>query len=256
MKIALLSDLHVETHPESPRLEVWEDVDAILLAGDVSEGVACRRWAEEWQRQTGVPVCFVLGNHEYYGNELEDLERQCRQGLPPGVHLLQCNEVRLGDYLLLGATLWTDFALYGDVSAAQEAAAYYMPDYQMISLGGRLLTPDDTAQIHAVHRDWLRSRLQQARDSGLRTIVMTHHAPTPRSIAPRFAGSDASPAFASDLREWMRQAWAPVLWVHGHTHHPVDYVHGRTRVVSHPRGYPFENGLEQEYEWGRVIELL
>ena len=30
------------------------------------------------------------------------------------------------------------------------------------------------------------------------------------------------------------------LWIHGHTHHNVDYTVGRTRVFTNQRGYPEE----------------
>lgn len=255
MKIALLSDLHIEAHEDSPRLDLPEDVDVLLLAGDVMEGVGCREWAERWHQQTGVRVGFVLGNHEYYGHEIGQLERACREGLPSDVQMLQCNEIQLDGYLILGATLWTDFALYGDVAVAQEAAALYMLDYGAIRIGERALTPADTVRLHEEQRGWLQARLEWACAEGLKAIVMTHHAPTAKSIAPRYGGSKATPAFASDLSDWMFKAWSPVLWVHGHTHYPVDYVMGFTRIVSHPRGYPGEGGLDDRYQWGKIVSL-
>jgi hypothetical protein len=43
-------------------------------------------------------------------------------------------------------------------------------------------------------------------------------------------------AFVSDLDSLVADSGA-TLWVHGHTHYPVDYAIGRTRVFSNPRGY-------------------
>ena len=65
---------------------------------------------------------------------------------------------------------------------------------------------------------------------------MTHHAPSPRSIHPRFAGDECNPGFASNL-EAMIQRFQPALWVHGHVHNAVDEQLGRTRILANPRGY-------------------
>ena len=72
-----------------------------------------------------------------------------------------------------------------------------------------------------------------------RTIVVTHHAPSPRSIPPHHAGNPLNAAFVSNLDGLIERARVP-LWIHGHTHHNVDYVVGSTRVLSNQRGYPDE----------------
>lgn len=200
-------------------------------------------------------ILYVTGNHEYYGEDIEGLDARLRSEIAAGIHFLQCSEVQLGNYLILGATLWSDFALYNNVDSAKSRAQAYMLDYREIRLGSRRIVPDDTVAIHKQHRAWLEARLRQAHDGGMRTVVMTHHAPSSRSIAPRYSGSDLSAAFASSLDYWMFEPWAPVLWVHGHTHYPVDYMRGRTRVVSNPRGYPYEADTAPQYAWEKVIEL-
>ena len=49
-------------------------------------------------------------------------------------------------------------------------------------------------------------------------------------------------AYASRLDETIRiAAQSGVrLWVHGHTHHAVDYVQDVVRILSNPFGYPSE----------------
>ena len=39
-----------------------------------------------------------------------------------------------------------------------------------------------------------------------------------------------------------------VVWIHGHTHHSVDYMIGSTRIVANQRGYPdqVETGFRPE----------
>ena len=77
---------------------------------------------------------------------------------------------------------------------------------------------------------------------------MTHHAPTPRAIHPRWRRSALNGAFASDL-ERVIERHQPALWIHGHVHDAVDTMLGETRVLANPRGYPGEgrrNGFNPE----------
>lgn len=55
-------------------------------------------------------------------------------------------------------------------------------------------------------------------------------------VGIRGVGDPWSPAYASNLDELVASSGA-ALWIHGHTHFPVDYRIGKTRVVSNPRGY-------------------
>jgi hypothetical protein len=49
-------------------------------------------------------------------------------------------------------------------------------------------------------------------------------------------------AFVSGLDDFVGESGVP-LWIHGHTHHCVDYKIGKTRVFSNQRGYPGEPDL-------------
>lgn len=73
-------------------------------------------------------------------------------------------------------------------------------------------------------------------------VVITHHAPSPRSLHKSQLWRPESPAYASDLESLILSISAD-LWVHGHTHYANDYCVGKTRVVSNPRGYSYEQGL-------------
>ena len=85
------------------------------------------------------------------------------------------------------------------------------------------------------HRAWLERKLYEP--FGGRTVVITHFAPHPKSIAPAYTGHPANPGFVLDLSPLMGRA---ALWIHGHTHTAFDYEVKGTRVVCNPRGYPGE----------------
>jgi Icc-related predicted phosphoesterase len=86
-----------------------------------------------------------------------------------------------------------------------------------------------------------------------KTVVVTHHSPSSRSVAQRFAQDLLTPAFASNLEEMMG-SHRVALWIHGHMHDPFDYEIFGTRVVCNPRGYaPF--ALTPSFRADFVVEV-
>ena len=264
IRIAVLSDLHLEVRHhhlvrdglsaeqarETLRRSVGEAIaparkaDLVVLAGDVHNGPAGIDWAA--RAFAGQPVVYVAGNHEFYEGRIPGLLPllQAAAGRSGNVTYLENAEARLrvrGRTLrLLGCTLWTDFWLYGESGAAlaMPLAEDRILDHSRIALddGSRFL-PEDARRLHAASRAWLEEALAEPFDGP--TVVVTHHAPSPRSVAPQFAGDPLSPSFASDLTGLIERT-RPALWIHGHTHHPIDYRLSRTRVVSRQWGYPKE----------------
>lgn len=77
------------------------------------------------------------------------------------------------------------------------------------------------------------------------TIVVTHHAPHPMSVQPKYEHDDLTPAFAYNLESLMGKSR---FWVHGHMHDGERYVVNGTEVVSiraaiHLYDGSFENKL-------------
>ena len=101
--------------------------------------------------------------------------------------------------------------------------------------GGRFTTYE-SARRHAEERAFIEAELADAERDGTTAVVITHHAPTPRSIAPRFRRSALNPGFASNLERVIGR-YQPALWIHGHMHDSVDVTLGATRVLANPGGY-------------------
>jgi hypothetical protein len=70
-------------------------------------------------------------------------------------------------------------------------------------------------------------------------IVLTHHLPAQKSVAPQFRGSPLNSFFLC-AQEPLMLVGKPAIWCHGHTHASADYRLGETRVVCNPFGYPGE----------------
>lgn len=97
----------------------------MVLAGDIGVGTDGIAWAQ--RAIPDRPVVYVLGNHEFYGQDFERLiqeARACAAGSQG--QLLENNTwlVPWGDRTLrvLGCSLWTDFALFGEDRLDHRAA--------------------------------------------------------------------------------------------------------------------------------------
>lgn len=238
MRIHLLSDIHMEHGAYTPE-QVRADV--VVLAGDIDVGLRGLKWAAA--TFAGTPVVYVPGNHEYYGQTIPrhraDMLALARK---LGLHLLDNAAVTIAGVRFLGCTLWTDFRLYGDdVAPAMLDADMYRNDYRAIRVSPkyRRLRPFDTLELHRASRSWLERELAAEPGTptpGAPTVVVTHHAPTPRSLPSRFDGDLRGASYASDLSTLLESR--PLAWMHGHTHHCVDYPHGPSRIISNACGYP------------------
>ena len=234
MKLNILSDLHLgQGAMAAPR----NDADVVVLAGDIARPEQAIAWAAG----LGKPVLYVPGNHEFYGasvaGTLARLKALCA-GTP--VRVLDDEQAVVGGVRFLGSTLWTDFLLFGDGevrTAATEEALRFMRDYSRIWLDDaltQLFTPLDSACLFRRHSAWLAHALAQPHPGP--TVVITHHAPSPASIHPRFAGSLLNACFVSNAGH-LADGGRVRLWIHGHTHDSFDYRLNGTRVLCNPRGY-------------------
>ena len=77
-----------------------------------------------------------------------------------------------------------------------------------------------------------------------KVIVMTHHAPTSKSVNTEHSGQSLDYAYFSDLSDIILDNPSIKYWVHGHTHMNVDYMVGDCRVLSNQRGYSFEKSAK------------
>lgn len=216
-----------------PRVEC----DAVILAGDVS----IKRNGLKWilRRFTDVPVVYICGNHEFYGENYPSLIGKLRdEARGTNVHVLENESVILGGVPVFGCTLWTDLALNRPWTEGAAFAGEIMNDYKKTRnsrCGYKHLSPFDTRTAHLDSLAAMR-RFFTGHDPR-HSIVVTHHAPSILSLPEDRRDKSISCAYASHLDAFVLEH-QPQLWIHGHIHHNQDYQIGATRVLSNPRAYP------------------
>jgi len=235
MRIQLASDLHLEflarDFPAERIIAPADGVDVLVIAGDIANGTTAVERFADWPVEH---VLFVAGNHEFYDHSWEQTRSDLRaaaQGTK--VRFLDDDVLEIGGARFLGCTLWTDFLLLGpEPRHAMAVAERSLCDYTAIRTRNGRLRASDTQQAHVASRAWLERELDRPFHG--KTVVVSHHAPHPLSIHPRYAGDPVNAGFVSDLTPLLSKV---DLWMHGHSHESFDYTVDRCRVVANPAGY-------------------
>ena len=252
MKIQLLSDLHLETHPHfvpepAPGADVlvlagdigsYQSGSALLAQGDADFGLARFSPLHGWP----VPVVFVPGNHEYDGLDFDAAHARLRETCERlGLVWLERETWHWQGVRFVGTTLWSDFDALAHglpLAAALQAQGKAMraANYHLRKTGttrkGLPWLADGVREQALQCQDWLAAHLTQPHEGP--TVVVTHFAPSLRSADPRYGLTPGTAGFCNALDDQLAHA---DLWLHGHLHCPADYRVGRCHVCANPLGY-------------------
>ena len=268
MRIQLLSDLHLESHPH------WQPAPApgahlLVLAGDIGSyqagsslqdadfGLARFSPLHGWP----TPVLYVPGNHEYDALDFDAAHDRLQEAcMRLGITWLERQAITLprpasdktqGAVRFVGTTLWSDYdalALQGKAAddyteqlrlrnKAFRAANFYLKK-AATQRKGSLWLAEDMREQALVCQQWLRDTLVLPQAANTVTVAITHFAPSLRSADPRYGMNPTTSGFCNALDELLDHA---DYWLHGHLHCPSNYVHttpARTcRVLANPLGY-------------------
>lgn len=256
MFIRPVSDIHNEFSVFNLPPTGVDSMATLVLAGDIAvakRGLSTLTPFLDAVADRFTDVVYIPGNHEYYndGSLLRTdakLEAICKTY--PNVHYMNRKTMLINGVRFIGATLWTDFKK-GDplvIMTAHES----MNDYNCIRTGTyaepyrRAIRPVDIIGLNLDHRGFIEHALKEAKMAGEKVVVFTHHSPSIMSRSPDIRPGLLDYAYYNDcgLEELMLD-YEPAVWVHGHSHHPVDYMIGNTRVVSNPRGYSYNKDTDE-----------
>jgi Icc-related predicted phosphoesterase len=240
--IQILSDLHFDVEDVKQSVKLHEQADILVVAGDVCEGLEN---GFGWLRQRfgqSIEIVTVAGNHSFYRRYYqEEIQAALKSAAAHNIYFLENCSVRLHGVDFVGATLWTDYALFGEASLthAMHEAATKLNDHKKISWQKQpwsRFKPQHARNLHRKSVDYLSSlgTKNSAR------LIVTHHAPLQKSLPSMFKDALLSAAYASNLDNLIVDLAADI-WVHGHIHSNSDYAFGDTRIICNPHGYGMEN---------------
>jgi predicted phosphodiesterase len=277
MRIQLLSDLHLELHPDFMP-QPAPGVDVLVLAGDIGSyqtgsllsgddfGLARfspLRVGSPWPR-----VLFTPGNHEFDALEFADTYARLRQICQSlGIEWLEREVLTIGAVRFVGTTLWSDFDAFAKAEKtltrqlqqrekAFRAANYYLSKNTTLNQGQPMLA-DAMREMALECQAWLRGALSTPFPGT--TVVVTHFAPTLHSADPRYGQQPGTAGFCNALDDLLPFAQ---VWMHGHLHCPSNYtVRGprdghefACQVVANPMGY-LHKGEQESFVEGFVVDV-
>jgi len=240
MKVQVLSDLHLEFHPDDGERFTMaldpEGVDVLVVAGDL----CTRRLHKEvllFLASRYPHVVLVLGNHDYYGCTYLQVHRNL-EGVSEGIenlHWLHNETVEIDGQRFVGTPMW------------------FRPDPLNPIYAPGL---NDFRQI-LDFRTWVYPENEKALSFLEKTVregdfVVTHHLPSYQSNK-RYQGSQLTRFFVCDVEKLIVEA-KPAVWAHGHTHESCDYRLDETRVICNPLGY-LDVDVNPHYQPRMVVEV-
>lgn len=295
MKVGICSDLHLEFAPVV--IENPGDVDVLILSGDICVDadlqiydrrqieLGCMsdksvRYHEFFEQVSNdfKEVIYIAGNHEHYHGDYAHTLKNLKEKLAyhKNVRVLDKEVFKIGDYVFVGGTLWTDMNNEDPITLQHIKGA--MNDFRSVENSNRdvnyktfevneagqqiptfrtraaRFSPEDAVEDHRKFLQYLKIILQDVAPWET-VVVVGHHAPSKLSTHPRYQHEQVmNGGYSSDLSEFILDHPQIKMWTHGHTHETFDYMLGSTRIVCNPRGYEGYEQRADDFEL-KVVEI-
>lgn len=252
IKLYYLSDLHLETHKEIPKiLEQYYHVEGkpyLALLGDIGNPHSnivfefIEKLAPKYTK-----IFYIFGNHEYYCETyqntytIDQVKKIFREKLSKfkNVKILDNEIDYIEDYKIIGTTLWTHIK-------NEEFIEVRMNDYGFIYQNNKkTLRVKNTNELNRINREFIQ------RESNQKCIVLTHHAPL-FSVKgnyylcdPIYVGEPQEEAFHNDCSVLFNSNIR--YWLFGHTHWTSFFKYKDTIVATNQSGHEYVNFKPLEF---------
>lgn len=253
MKINYCSDLHLNQCSKQAIKSIFEELskpaEFLIIAGDFfsknivnySGGECSEEMIFDHQKliQQSMqvlsdfknPVFWIPGNHEFHGMKIADLEKEYQSIIPSNVEFLHNKTSKLGNYKIVGSTMWYDVTDY------KGSSTYHIHDFI-----------DDFPLESSRCKSFLENEVTN------NSIVVTHMLPSYQSVHSVWRAAKSNVVFVREMDDLILNQ-KPHIWFYGHSHNPVDeYFIGSTKLLTNPRGSNKE--IKQNQSWTmKTLEL-
>lgn len=249
MKLAWLTDIHLNFIDDVARQKFYQEIvntecDGVLISGDIAEAPCLADILNEMANYIHKPIYFVLGNHDYYRgqiNEIRDVmsvltkEHDALFWLPAS-EMQKLND----DTILIGQDGWADGRL-GDF----ENSRVVLNDSRMIAdlfqekILGKYQLLEKMQQLADADAVELQDVLEQAVNKNPKKIIVLTHVPPFKEAClhkGEISGDDWLPYFSSKVIGNVLTAVAQqnfeieFLVLCGHTHSEANVRYGNLAI--------------------------
>lgn len=255
------TDLHLDAMPKGQLPLFFEllaafESDAVLIGGDISNGVGSLQLLESLQKHVDKPFYFVLGNHDYYYGSIEAIRKEARAltARNPNICYLSNSEIvpLTPTTALIGHDGWSD-GRAGDY----ENSDVLLNDYFLIEELKKLNPQERLEKLNRLGEeaaDLLEKRLRQALESFQNVVLLTHVPPFEEACVYDGIGADPNwtPHFVGKLTGMRLEAVMKaspdkrllILCGHAHWGNDVQILPNLRVVTGHSElGNPNVQGL-------------
>ncbi len=239
-KVQIVSDLHIEYKNNSipnPLDYITPVAPNLILAGDIGTFYKYEQLFGFLSLLSTMfsHIIYVLGNHEYYKpkqfdkeitpltfGDIKKLSNQMQTKIP-NLWILDNSTVRIGDYWIIGSTLWSDIKVN-------------IPKH-IVKIHG--MTTDIYHKKFESSVKFITEEIKKCEDRGLRAIVVTHYIPSYNLFTSHKHNDKYISLYTSDLNHIIK---SPIdTWIAGHIHSNFDTKINNVRLVSNQYGKPRDN---------------
>lgn len=243
MRLQIVSDLHFETQKNKVYLQdyITPVGDILVMAGDIGSMYRTRQLVDILEQACSMfpIVIYVPGNHEYYRlpkskprkfSTLENVMVKFNQK-HPNFYFLNRSKLQIGNYLFIGATLWTNPTEFTD---------------KIVRIHN--ITKERFLMRHKLDKKFIYNSLTYAHNNDLIPIVVTHYPPSKKARNPSRNSDIYSSLYYNNL-----DVSNVYMWISGHTHFNYSIMENGCKLISNQLGKNKDN--IQDYKKMCIIEI-
>lgn len=276
MNLRIVSDLHVDVNRQGNFGFRHETQDILLIAGDVAGSYYRElKWLQGLSKDIVNPIFVVAGNHlgyeylfdpeHFYDPDKRIGTKQwsidyLKKNTPENIHYLDNNYYDIGEYIIFGGCMYSDYKLYENIELSKTTGESYLNDFKYVYVFDKkknMIRPITTDDYQKYHASFMRRLKKCIKETDKDIIVLTHFAPSPQSISTKYQKGNvyANASYCSNMEQFILDNSRIKYWIHGHMHDSFDYFVGNCHVLCEPYGYSHENKIGHRRYVGKLIQI-